>query len=36
LLQREPASEIALDRGQRDVDDAAVDEDDARAQNARD
>jgi hypothetical protein len=35
LLEREPAAEIALDRRQRDVDDAAVDEDDARAQDAR-
>jgi hypothetical protein len=35
LLEREPTAEIALDRGQRDVDDAAVDEDDARTQDAR-
>jgi hypothetical protein len=35
LLKREPAAEVALDRWQRDIDDAAVDEDDARAQDAR-
>jgi hypothetical protein len=36
LLEGEPTAEVALDRGQRNVDDAAVDEDDARAQDARD
>ena len=34
LLQREAASEIALDRRQRDVDDRRVDEDDRRAEDA--
>ena len=36
LLQREPAAEVALDRGQRDVHDRRVDEDDDGAEDARD
>jgi hypothetical protein len=36
LLECEPAAEVALNRRERDVDDAAVDEDDARAQDAGD
>ena len=36
LLQREAAAEIALNRRQRDVDDARVDEDDDRPENAGD
>ena len=36
LLEREPAAEVALDRGQRDVDDARVDEDDDRPEDAGD
>jgi hypothetical protein len=36
LLQREAAAEIPLDRRKRDVDDASVDEDDARPEDARD
>ena len=36
LLEREPAAEVVLDRGQRDVDDGRVDEHDRRAEDAGD